>query len=65
MESDVTLETMREQREKIDRLLEIWPKTDQEILEWIEIMKKGMLVWSAWITLCIAEKEKEAERCKS
>ena len=61
----VTIENMREQKAKIDALLQMWPQTDQEILEAIELIKKGMLVWSAWITLNIAEKKKEAERCKS
>lgn len=61
----VTIETMRAQKEKIDALLQAWPQTDQELLEVIELIKKGLLVWSAWITLNIAEKKKEAERCKS
>lgn len=61
----VTIETMRAQKAKIDALLQMWPQTDQELLEVIELIKKGLLVWSAWITLNIAEKEKEAERCKS
>lgn len=72
MESDMTLETMREQKARNDDLIKKWPKTDQEILEAIELVKKGLLVWSAWISLNIAEisrniaeKEKEAERCKS
>ena len=56
---------MRAQKAKIDALLQAWPQTDQELLEVIELIKKGMLVWSAWITLNIAEKKKEAERCKS
>lgn len=60
-----TIETMRAQKEKIDALLQAWPQTDQELLEVIELIKKGLLVWSAWITLNIAEKKKEAERCKS
>lgn len=61
----VTIETMRAQKAKIDALLQMWPQTDQEILEAIELIKKGLLVWSAWMTLNIAEKKKEAERCKS
>ena len=61
----VTIENMREQKAKIDALLQMWPQTDQELLEVIELIKKGLLVWSAWITLNIAEKKKEAERCKS
>lgn len=59
----VTHDSMRAQRAKIDALLQMWPQTDQEILEAIELVKKGLLVWQAWITLNIAEKE--AERCKS
>ena len=61
----VTLESMRAQRDKISALLKRWPKTDQEMLELMELVEKGLLVWQAWITLCITEKEKEAERCKS
>ena len=61
----VTIETMRAQKAKIDALLQAWTQTDQELLEVIDLIKKGMLVWSAWITLNIAEKKKEAERCKS
>lgn len=61
----VTLESMRAQKDKISALLKRWPKTDQEMLELTELIEKGLLVWQAWITLCITEKEKEAERCKS
>ena len=64
-DKEVTLESMRAQKAKISALLERWPKTNQEMLELMELVEKGLLVWQAWITLCIAEKEKEIEKCKS
>ena len=54
-----TVETMREQKAKIDDLIKKWPKTDQEILELCETVYKGLIVWSAWIALSISEKERE------
>lgn len=59
MADTVTLDTMREQKAKIDDLIKKWPKTDQEILELCETVYKGLLVWSAWIALSISEKERE------